>query len=158
MINNASGASADGMDTEPSPEPPPDPALDNSPSVEATPDDNLAMMMQLETTRTEQCQTGHIRRVYSMVRKPNHDLGCCGVLKQIFFPVKSISTKYGDGDGITEIVVCPEAFRMLFYVYFIIFLLMAVLVTSLWGETDLEDNPILHRFGTNNLCMCSNSN
>jgi len=76
-------------------------------------------------------------------------------LKQIFYPIKKWETKYDKktGDGTTEIWFTPEAFRMCYYVYFMFFLFIAIMISSTWAETDLNDNPILNRFGTNNLCI-----
>lgn len=58
-----------------------------------------------------------------------------------------------DGGFKREVVIIPEAFRMWFYIGFMIFLIIAVSVSLIWSELDTDDNPILNRFGNNNLCI-----
>jgi len=111
---------------------------------------------QLEAEKSiHDCLQAKRQTLLHMVRQPYDELGFLGVLKQIFYPVKSFETLYDDktGDGATQITLCPEAFRMCFYVYFIFFMMVGIFVSSTWAETDLEDNPILNRFGANNLCI-----
>ena len=52
-----------------------------------------------------------------------------------------------------QIVIAPEAFRMWFYFGFIIYTMIAISVSLTWSELKLDDNPILNRFGNNNLCI-----
>merc|ERR1719300_1407346 len=43
---------------------------------------------------------------------------------------------------------------MLFYIYFTFFLMVGVFVTKTFSDVyDPEDNPVLNRFGTNNICV-----
>ena len=70
-------------------------------------------------------------------------------LRLMFVPIKFLGTvKVGDGDEATNVLVRPEAFRMLFYVGFIVYIAIGVIVTMLWAEDfDEDDNPILETFG-----------
>lgn len=75
-------------------------------------------------------------------------------LSLLFCPIRRWDTVYKEcGDAVTHFEIHPEGFRMLFYLYFIGFMAFAIFVTTTWGYVDLEDNPILHRFGTNNVCI-----
>ena len=72
----------------------------------------------------------------------------------MFCPLQRWETVYKEcGDAETHFEVHPEGFRMLFYVYFIFFFILANVISSNWGDLDLEDNPIFNRFGSNNPCV-----
>lgn len=127
-------------------------ALESDGAIDIVLDDDIIDIDQGPTLPHEK---SHISRVFSMVRQPIKQVGFCGVMKQIFYPIKDFKTTFNDktGDGVTEIILCPEAFRMCYYVYFILFLFVAIAISSTWAETDLDDNPIINRFGSNNLCI-----
>jgi len=130
-------------------------ASPNETSDRAAPETDKAVEIVIADEIQRVHGSSHISRVFSLVRAPYKELGCCGVLKQIFYPIKEFKTTYDDktGDGVTKILLCPDAFRMCYYVYFIFFMFIAIAISSTWAETDLDDNPILNRFGTNNLCI-----
>ena len=82
------------------------------------------------------------------------NITCCGRMRLICCPVKSFKNKeIEDGDKMLEIVFIPEAFRMWFYLYFILFTLLGAIVTPTFGNLDYNDNPVINRFGTNNACI-----
>lgn len=47
----------------------------------------------------------------------------------------------------THFEVHPEAFRMCFYLYILLFFALASFVTLIWGDIDLIDNEMVDRFG-----------
>jgi len=72
----------------------------------------------------------------------------------MFCPIRRWETVYKKcGDAETHCELHPEAFRMLFYIYFIWFVICGYIVTMTWSDFDPEDNPILNRFGINNVCV-----
>eukprot|EP01084_Bolivina_argentea_P204300 348869_1 len=53
-----------------------------------------------------------------------------------------------------SVTIIPEAFRTWFYIGFWIFFLFAVIITEAFSSTfNREDNPIIDRFGMNNMCI-----
>merc|ERR1711971_161340 len=75
-------------------------------------------------------------------------------LKLMFSPIRRWETvRKDDGDAETHFEVFPESFRMCFTVYFICFFLLATLITTQFGAIDLDDNPIVNRFGYLNLSV-----
>ena len=67
------------------------------------------------------------------------------------YRIKTIDEKSDDAK--TQIIIVPEAFRMLFYAAFMGFLALGYVITSSSGNLDLDSNPIIDRFGTNNMCI-----
>lgn len=74
-------------------------------------------------------------------------------IKLLTLPIQSIKTKFKDNDASTIIIIIPEAFRMWWYFGFIIYTLIAIFVQTIWGNIDLNNNPVLNRFGANNICI-----
>jgi len=75
-------------------------------------------------------------------------------LRLLFCPIRRWETVYKKcGDAETHFEIHPEAFRMLFYIYFTWFLIAGFIVTMTWSDFDPEDNPVLNRFGTNSPCV-----
>ena len=48
--------------------------------------------------------------------------------RMLFCPIKSFKTVYKNGDAETHVIITPEAFRMLFYLYFIAFVIVAIII------------------------------
>ena len=72
----------------------------------------------------------------------------------MFSPIRRWETvRKDDGDAETHFEVFPESFRMCFTVYFICFFLLATLITTQFGAIDLDDNPVVNRFGYLNLSV-----
>ena len=72
----------------------------------------------------------------------------------LFYPIRSWDTVRKDsGDVETHFEVFPEAFRMCALLYFLCFCGIGALITTQLADTDFTDNPIIHRFGTNNICV-----
>lgn len=78
-------------------------------------------------------------------------IGCCDRIKYMFKPIQYMKTTYVEGDGSTTIVIIPETFRMWFYLCFFTFMILAYLVSR--NVVDTNDNPVLNRFGANNICI-----
>ena len=51
-----------------------------------------------------------------------------GRCRMLFCPIKSLKTIHKNDDTETHLTVTPEAFRMLFYLYFIGFVILAMIV------------------------------
>ena len=72
-----------------------------------------------------------------------------GLMRRLFQPIsgwESVSNQVGK-DVTTTFKLQPEAFRMCFYVYIVIFFALASFVTLVWGDIDLDDNVMVRRFG-----------
>lgn len=80
-------------------------------------------------------------------------MSCCDKLRLLTHPITSREVVMKNGDAETHLTIVPEAFRMLFYFGFIVFSLIAFTVSMLFSELDVNDNPILDRFGANNICI-----
>ena len=83
----------------------------------------------------------------------NGEVTCCDRLRFMLKPIQSFTTTYNEGDGQTNIVIIPEAFRMWFYFGFLSLTALAYIVGNKWGGVDVNDNPILNNFGSNNMCI-----
>jgi len=89
----------------------------------------------------------------------NEDIKCSCVcvfsrLRLLFCPIRRWETIKEHGNEADIVIeVLPDAFRMLYYLYFFFFLTVGYFVTVTWSDLDLEDNPILNRFGSNNACI-----
>lgn len=73
------------------------------------------------------------------------------LFRPILFVGSRSSTSYTEDT--THLIVRPEAFRMWFYIGFWIYCGIAFLVALIWADIDVNDTPILHRFGANNICI-----
>jgi len=72
----------------------------------------------------------------------------------MFCPIRRWETVLKEcGDTETHFEVFPESFRICFTVYFLCFCAIAIFVTVNFGTTDMTDNPVLNRFGYNNVCV-----
>ena len=78
--------------------------------------------------------------------------GCC---KVTLCPIRRYRVMQTERGGLRrQIDIYPEAFRMWFYFGFIIFVAIAMSVSLIFSsELDIHDNPILNRFGNNNVCI-----
>lgn len=75
-------------------------------------------------------------------------------LKLLFCPIRRWNTVRKDNGNVeTQIELFPEAFRMCFYLYFFVFLIIATVTTTQFAETDFNDNPVINTFGWNNECV-----
>ena len=75
------------------------------------------------------------------------------LFKPIYF-IRNIRANRKDlSDTSLHMIVIPDAFRMWFNITFLCFTLLGIIVSHLGGNLDLENNPILHRFGYNNICV-----
>ena len=74
--------------------------------------------------------------------------------KVALWPIRRHQVVQTEHGGIERhIVIAPEAFRMWFYFGFLIYVAIAISVSLTYSELDLNDNPILNRFGNNNICI-----
>ena len=79
-------------------------------------------------------------------------------LYDVFIPMSFMEQRISSNDTATIILIRPEAFRLLFYIFFIFLAGIAVGLTEMghklgWNNFDTQNNPILTRFGANNLCV-----
>jgi len=80
-------------------------------------------------------------------------LSCCQRIKLILSPIQKHETVINRMNTKTLISVSPEAFRMLFYIGFIVYTLIAMVTTGIWAEVDYDDNILKDRFGSVSLCL-----
>ena len=75
-------------------------------------------------------------------------------LNMLFCPIRRWETVVKDcGECETHFELYPEAFRMLFCLYTVLFFVVAIIVTRLFAGTDMNDNPVINRFGWNSICV-----
>ena len=86
------------------------------------------------------------------LRTASKTVTCKEKMRLLLCPVRSIKNVHSRNDQSTHIIIGPDAFRIWFYLGFIIFTCIALAVKPL-SELDLNDNPILNRFGVNNICV-----
>jgi len=80
-------------------------------------------------------------------------LSCCQRTKLLLSPIQS-HKQIVDGDNTKTVIrVSPEAFRMLFYIGFVVFTVMAIFTSSTWADIDFDDNVLLDTFGSTNICI-----
>ena len=94
----------------------------------------------------------------------NENIKCskrCRMMCHPCYDMKSVEIKHDRVDSdmknvadyALRVKLVPEAFRLLFYVFFGCLILIGVIVTSIWGNVDYDTDPIVQRFGTVNLCL-----
>ena len=81
------------------------------------------------------------------------DLGCCQRMKLILSPIQKRETIADGNNAKTVITVSPEAFRMLFYIGFVLFSAIAIFTSVIWADIDYDDNILKDRFGSVNICV-----
>ena len=82
------------------------------------------------------------------------DLTCCQRMKLILSPIQKHETIVNGNNAKTVIHISPEAFRMLFYIGFIIFTAIAMVTTILFSEEfDINDNVLKDRYGAVSICI-----
>ena len=81
-------------------------------------------------------------------------------LKEMFIPLSIMKEELGHqhDEYQTILLVRPEAFRMIFYCGFFVMLGIGIIMSRIgealgWNDFSTEDNPILRRFGANNICI-----
>ena len=75
-------------------------------------------------------------------------------MKLLFSPIRASKIRRNSsGDVEIDFEIFPEAFRMLTYLYLIFFMALGTIITILFADTDFTDNPIINRFGENNICI-----
>ena len=74
-------------------------------------------------------------------------------LRATFIPITYVETIMDNNNTSTHILIYVEAFRMLFYVLFWMFVLLAYIVSRIWADIPLSDNPLLDTFGSNSICI-----
>ena len=75
-------------------------------------------------------------------------------MKMLFCPIRGWNTvRKSNGDAETHFEIYPEAFRMLLYVYIVYFFGLGTITSILFAGIDFDDNPIINRFGENNICI-----
>ena len=76
------------------------------------------------------------------------------ILKPITFEEKEfVQKKDGTLDGITHLIIKPEAFRIWFYILFFVYSFLAYIITTNSVSIDYSNNIILDTFGSNNICL-----
>eukprot|EP01084_Bolivina_argentea_P274787 468472_1 len=81
---------------------------------------------------------------------------CIRRLKLLFIPIQYVNTQNDELNGVkTSLFIIPESFRMWFYFGFILFLSLAMIVTTNFSDIDLDsdDISIKKRFGAINSCV-----
>ena len=82
------------------------------------------------------------------------DLSCCQRMKLILSPIQKYETIVDGNNAKTAITISPEAFRMLFYIGFIIFTAIAMVTTILFSDGfDINDNVLKDRYGAVSICI-----
>ena len=82
------------------------------------------------------------------------ELTFCDKLYYLWKPIKFLPTEIRpDGDCISHIIILPEAFRMWFYLLFIVYSGLAYIITITYVDLDYENNIIIDTFGSNNICL-----
>ena len=81
-------------------------------------------------------------------------------LHEMFVPLSVMKQEVRpkSGEYQTILLVRPEAFRIIFYCGFFIMLGIGVVLSYVgaelgWNDFSTEDNPIIRRFGANNICI-----
>jgi len=81
------------------------------------------------------------------------DLSCCQRMKLLLSPIQRHETIVNGANSKTVISVSPEAFRMVFYLGFIVYTAIAMTISLIWADIDYDDNVLLDRFGSINICI-----
>lgn len=122
--------------------------------------DNLGVDLQpiqLVTTESVSIGSPDNRSQLDVLEKEataSQDMTCCDRCKALTHPIYFSSAPIiGTKDRATHLVLIPEAFRISFYISFLVLILIGYIVTKAFGNIDEKDNPVLNTFGTNNLCI-----
>ena len=127
--------------------------------TQATVEKDLALVVSANTDPTGEpakSQTIDVKPAVLERQLSQHisdDLGCCQRMKLILSPIQKRETIFDGNNAKTVIHISPEAFRMLFYIGFIIFTAIAIFTSVMWADIDYDDNILKDTFGSVNICV-----